>query len=265
MSDLSRLHQRIQSKGVLLGCSIESATAAASELAAVIGYDIIWIDMEHHAIGLREAEVMSQAAKAGGALSILRVPSADRPFLLGGLETGADMIMVPMVEHVATAKQMVEYGKYRPVGNRGFVGSSRGFGFGLGGTPVENMERVNRETHLFVQIETMTGLENCADILAVEGISGGVVGPADLSVSMGKPMAFEDREFQTVFATAIRRITEQKKIAMTATVNPALIKIAIDAGARIIVTASERGSLKAHWAQNIKDATALIQGARSAA
>src|ERR1051326_7816764 len=185
MNEPSQLHARIRSKGILLGCTIESDSPATAELAAMTGFDVVWIDMEHHGVNLLAAERLFQGAKAGGALTILRAPSAERPHVLGGLERGADMIMVPMVESVETARQMVEFGKYKPLGNRGIVGRPRGVGYGLA-APLANMERANRESHLFVQIEMVEGVKRCREIVAVEGISGAVIGPADLSVSMGK-------------------------------------------------------------------------------
>ncbi|MBI4026606.1 MAG: hypothetical protein HY360_16590 [Verrucomicrobia bacterium] len=257
MNEPSQLHAKIQSKRVLIGCTIESASPATAELAAMIGFDVIWADMEHHGLSLLDAQMLGQAAKAGGAMTILRVPSAARPHVLGGLERGADMIMAPMVESADTARQMVEFGKYKPLGNRGFVGSSRGVGYGLG-APLANMERANRESHLFVQIETIEGVKRCKEILSVEGISGAVIGPADLSVSMGKPLAFDDQEFVQIFCGLIRAVRVQNKIAVAATGNPALVKAAIQAGAQIIVTTGERPVLKAGWQQNLKDMAALI-------
>lgn len=264
MNNLSRLHQRIQSKGVLLGCLVEGGSTATAELAAMMGYDVLWIDMEHHSIDFRDTEQLCQAAKAGGALSLLRIRGPERPEVLSGLETGADMVMVPMVESANTTRKMVEYGKYKPLGNRGFNGSSRGFGYGLG-NPVANMEQANRESHLLIQIETMEGVSRCDEILSVAGISGALVGPGDLSVSMGKPLAFDDREFQQVFADTIRAVRAHNKIAITATGHAGLMKVAVAAGVQIIVTAGVRTSLKAHWAEDIRNATALIQAARSAA
>ncbi len=261
MNEPSQLHHRIQSKGILLGCTIESPSPATAELAAMLGFDLVWADMEHHGISLLDAQALFQAAKAGGAMGILRLPDATRPHVLGGLERGADILIVPMVETAETARQMVEFGKYAPLGNRGIVGSSRGMGYGIG-TPLANMERANRESHLFVQIETVDGVSRCREIVSVDGISGAVVGPADLSVSMGKPFAFEDKQFVQVFCDLIRTIRTQNKIAMAAAGNPALVKLAIESGAQILVTTGERPVLKAGWQQNLKDMAALIQNSR---
>jgi 2-keto-3-deoxy-L-rhamnonate aldolase RhmA len=166
-----------------------------------------------------------------------------------------------MIESVEMAKQMVEYGKFKPVGNRGFVGGSRGMRYGLD-APVPTMERANRETHLFVQIETMLGVERCRDIFSVDGIAGVVVGPADLSISFGKPLAFDDPEYLKVYSHVIRTCRSLGKLVVIPSgSNASLIKTGLEAGAQVFVTHGERAALKAAWAQNLKDVRALIAGA----
>ena len=257
MNAPSQLHARIQAKKVLMGCSIDSPSPASAELAALLGYDIIWADQEHNGLSLLEVQAIFQAARAGGALTILRVPTAGRQHVLAGLDRGADMIMVPMVEDAATARQMVEFGKFPPVGNRGFVGSSRGMNYGLAG-PVVTMERANRETHLFVQIESVAAAKRCREIIGVEGIAGVVIGPADLSVSLGKPLAFDDPEYLTIFREIIRVTRSLDKIVVIPAGHPTLVKTSLQEGAQILMTAGERPMLRAAWQQNLKDIGALI-------
>src|SRR5205814_9102179 len=120
-------------------------------------------------------------------LPLVRIPSAERTHVMRALEAGARIISVPMVESPETSRQIVEVGKYKPVGNRGFAGSTAGMRYGIG-NPLGNTEWANRETHLFPQIETVTALRRCKEIVDVDGLSGGVIGPADLSFSMGKPL-----------------------------------------------------------------------------
>ncbi len=260
MNAPSQLHARIQAKKTLLGCSIDSPSPASAELAALLGYDIIWADQEHNGLSLLEVQAIFQAARAGGALTILRVPTASRQHVLGGLDRGADMIMVPMVEDVATAKQLVEYGKFKPLGNRGFVGSTRGMNYGLAG-PVATMERANRETHLFVQIESVEAAGRCREIFSVDGIAGVVIGPADLSVSLGKPLDFEDKEYQKLFSHVLSTALSLGKIAVVPAGSPTLVKLSLQLGAQILMTAGERPALRAAWQQNLKDMGALIAAA----
>ena len=252
----SELHNRILKKKLLLGVGIESMYPANVELAGMIGFDLAWADLEHGTGSPHQTEMFCIAARAGGLLPIIRVPFAERPFIMLALEAGARLISIPMVESPETARKIVELGKYKPIGNRGFAMSTRGLRYGIG-DPASNTEWANSETHLFPQIETMAGFHRCTEIIAVEGISGGVIGPADLSISMGKPLQFDHPDVIETVCSAVRQIRALGKIAISVTGHPVLAKASIEAGAQISVCATERVSLRTNWTQVIKDMTAL--------
>lgn len=257
MKPISELDAKLQTGKILLGVGIETASASSAEMAGMLGFDLVWIDVEHGSPSAQQVETCCIGAKAGGAWPMVRIPSADRTHVLRALEAGARLVVVPMVESAEVSRKVVEYGKYRPYGNRGFAGSTRGLLYGISNA-LANTDWANRETHLFVQIETVDGLRNCAEIVAVEGISGGVLGPADLSFSMNKPLQFENPEIVSAVNDAIRQIRAQDKIAILVTANPVLIQAGIEAGVQVIVCASERASLRAHWQQTIQEVSSLI-------
>ena len=217
----------------------------------MLGFDVVWADLEHGPADWRDAQNFCMAAKAGGARSILRVQSADRNHVLHALDVGAEIVVVPMIESPETAREVVRHGKYAPIGLRGFAGSPRGVGYGCDPDKRELIRRTNRETHLFVQIETVTALEHCKEIASVEGLSGALVGPADLSFSLGKPLEF-DAAFIAHFTKAIRTIRAAGKIAATATGHPDLVSAGVDAGLQIIICASEVVSLRADWTKTLQ-------------
>ena len=248
----SQLHALLARKKVLLGCASDSVAPASTELAGILGFDLVWADLEHGPADWRDAQMFCQAAKAGGALSLLRIQSADRNHILHALDVGTDIVVVPMVESRATAEEVVQHGKYMPVGKRGFAGSPRGLRYGCGDDKLELVRRANRESHLFVQIETVTALQRCSEIVSVDGLTGALVGPADLSFSLGKPLDFGS-EFVAHFAHAVRTIRAAGKVAATATAHPDLIKAGVEAGLQIIVCASEVISLRADWTRVLKD------------
>jgi 2-keto-3-deoxy-L-rhamnonate aldolase RhmA len=255
--DPSQLHALLRQRKVLLACGCDSVSPVAAELAGVLGFDAVWADLEHGPADWRDAQIFCQAAKAGGALTILRVQSGDRNHVLHALDIGANIVVVPMVESRETAQAVVQHGKYAPLGRRGFAGSPRGLGYGVENDKVELIKRINRETHLFVQIETATALERCEEIVSVDGLSGALVGPADLSFSLGRPLDF-NADFIARFAAAIRTIRAQGKIAATATAHAGLIEAGIDAGLQILVAASEIISLRADWSRTLKEMKAKI-------
>jgi len=243
---------------VLLGCGIDSASPAVAELAGMLGYQVVWADLEHLSIDRAQAENFCRGASAGGALSVLRIPSADRDCVLHALEAGASIVVVPMVESPDTAEQAVRHGKFAPLGMRGFNGSSRGMSYGIG-DKLERMAWANQHTHLFVQIETMAAVERCAEIVSVPGISGGLVGPADLSVSMGKPLAFDDPEVLAAFRHAVRVIREYGRIAASVTQHPSLLLAGLEEGLQIAICTTETATLRASWEKTLLDVTATIR------
>ena len=103
------------------------------------------------------------------------------------------------------------------------------------------------------QIETMDALRRCKEIVGVDGISGGVIGPADLSFSMGKPLKFDDPEMIEAVSHAVREIRALKKIAIIATGHANLLKAALDAGAQCFICVGERSSLRTHWQEKLRE------------
>jgi 2-keto-3-deoxy-L-rhamnonate aldolase RhmA len=249
--ETSELHALVNRKKVLLGAASDSVSPVSAELAGMIGFDCVWADLEHGPADWREAQTFCQGAKAGGAKSILRIQSADRNHILHALDVGANIVVVPMVESVETARDVVQHGKYAPIGKRGFAGSPRGISYGCADDKLELIRKANRETHLFVQIETVPALEKCEEIASVDGLTGCLVGPSDLSFSLGKPLDFNP-DFIGHFTRAIRTIRSKGKMAATATAHPGLVEAGIAAGLQIIICASEIVSLRADWAKTIK-------------
>ena len=250
--ETSSLQALIAQRKVLLGCACDSVSPVAAELAGMMGFDLVWADLEHGPADWRDAQIFCQAAKAGGAVSLLRVQSADRNHVLHALDVGANVVVVPMVETRETAQEVVRHGKYHPLGRRGFAGSPRGLGYGVAEDKQELIRRTNRETHLLVQIETAAALERCEEIVSLDGLTGALVGPADLSFSLGRPLDF-NADFISKYAGAIRTIRAQGKVAATATAHPDLVPAALDAGIQILVVASEIISLRADWGRILKD------------
>ncbi|MEO7651748.1 MAG: aldolase/citrate lyase family protein [Bryobacteraceae bacterium] len=252
MTPSDDLFELLEQHGVLLGCAVDSASAATAELAGMLGCDLVWADLEHCSVDFQQAENFCRGAKAGGSLPLLRVAGAERTQILHALEAGARLIVVPMVDSPELALEVVRHGKYAPLGIRGFNGSSRGLGYGIGNS-VEKMRWCNEQTHLFVQIETVEAVRRCAEIVGVEGITGGLVGPGDLSVSMGRPLAFNDPEFLALFRKAVRTIREQGKVAATVSARPALTQAALEEGVQILICTTDTVCVRTHLGQVLRE------------
>jgi len=169
---------------LLRGVAMYSGSPRLAELAIKVGFDTVWVELEHGPTDFERAEQICYAAEAAGKFATIRLPDSQRCHVLRALEVGARIVIVPMVNSAEQARQIVEFGKFPPQGLRGYNSRSRGVEFGI--NPIEDaFEKANASTHLFAQIETMEAVENLGEICAVPGLSGVLIGPGDLSVAMG--------------------------------------------------------------------------------
>jgi 2-keto-3-deoxy-L-rhamnonate aldolase RhmA len=173
-----------RSPGPLRGVAIYSGSPRLAELAIRIGFDTVWIEMEHGPTDFAAAEAMCHAAESAGGFASIRVPDGQRCHVLRALEVGARVVIVPMVNTAEQACQAVQFGKFPPIGHRGYNTRSRAVGFGLADKRAA-FAAANEQTHLFVQVETVEAAENLDAICGIEGLSGILIGPGDLSMSLG--------------------------------------------------------------------------------
>ena len=176
----------------MLTLSLNTFDPIFIEIAAQIGIDIIWIEMEHASITLREAENLCRITQGSGMLSLIRLPNSQREMVLKAAETGTDMLMAPMIETTVDLKQLVKFAKYAPIGERGFYSSSRALNYGLGSTIAELRSVANDRLMLWGQIETLPALDRLDDLCQVAGIDGIFIGSGDLSSAYGVPGEVSD-------------------------------------------------------------------------
>ncbi len=230
----------------LRGVAILSGSPRLAELAGRIGFETVWIEVEHGPASFSEIEAMCIAAEAGGAAPTVRLPDHNRHHVLRALECGARIVVVPMVNDAATARSIVEYGKFPPLGKRGYNTRSRGLGYGLAGVP-QMFEAANANTHLIAQIETLEAAANIEAIVAVEGISGMLIGPGDLSASLGRPGQFANPELIEIVLSCMRKTqTAGKRTGLLAPAGP-LQDAALAAGLDMLFCGGDYGDLVPAW------------------
>ncbi len=144
------------------------------------GIDWLCFDLEHSTLTVADVQRMIQAVKPP-CLTLIRIESPQAVYVKKALDTGCDGIVIPQVNTAALAREMVEAGKYSPVGNRS-VGLSRSTSYGT--RLASAVATDNDEKALIVQIEHTQAVENLDAILGVPGVDGAFVGPYDLSSSM---------------------------------------------------------------------------------
>ena len=231
---------------LLRGVAIQSYACRAAELAGMIGFETIWIDVEHGPVSYTEIEALCMAAEAGGCTATVRVPSNARHHILRTLEAGAQIVVVPMIQNVQEAEQIVQHGKYPPLGQRGFNLRSRGLHYGLSRSGSAS-EEANRRTHLFAQIESRAAVANVEAICQVPGLAGIIVGPGDLSVDMGRPSEFTEPELIATVESMMRKARALGKHAGVVVAPGPMLDKAIAAGCDLAYCSSDLASLTASW------------------
>lgn len=168
----------------LIGSWLCSGSPVIAELMAISGFDFITIDAEHSPVDIEGSFSLLQAIKSGNpnCRAIVRVSGNSYSENKRYMDAGADGIICPLVKTKEDAECLVEATKYYPLGNRG-VGYSRSNNYGLNLS--EAISNDNNNTFVCVQIEHIKAIENLEDILSVEGIDAAIIGPYDLSSSMG--------------------------------------------------------------------------------
>lgn len=175
------LKAALQSTKPLLGTLLTTASAEIAEALALIGFDWIFLDLEHGGLTLRDAQLAVQII-GERCLTLLRIPDATSENIKKALDTGCNGLIIPLVNSEAQARRIVSLSKYPPEGERS-VGLGRAQGFGL--RFAEYLKEANERTGIVVQVEHRDAVHEVDKILAVPGVDSVFVGPYDLSGSMG--------------------------------------------------------------------------------
>jgi 4-hydroxy-2-oxoheptanedioate aldolase len=178
------------------------------ELTSLMGFDGIWMDMEHHGYGLETALTLMRAARVGGADIMVRPAKGEFMRMGRMLEAGAQGILYPRCDDAAEARQVVTWSKFAPLGKRGFDGGNPDMPYCS--MPLDQYIRAaNEQTFVVIQIEDRHALENAQAIAEVEGVDALFFGPADFSILSGVPGQFDHPQVQG----AIRHIAEAARRA----------------------------------------------------
>jgi 4-hydroxy-2-oxoheptanedioate aldolase len=196
--------QRLKKGEVVYGTMVRMIrTPEVIPVLAAAGWDYIVVDTEHCAFNSETLRDLSLMAGYEPLTLLVRVPDKHYHQLAQTLDFGANGLVIPRVETVEQASMIVQSTKYFPLGQRGASKTSIGARFPDCGT-MEYLEWANRETLIVVQIESEMGVENANEILSFEGVDAVMIGPFDLSQSMGIPGEMDNPRLQD----ACRRVIE---------------------------------------------------------
>jgi 2-dehydro-3-deoxyglucarate aldolase len=188
---------RLKKGDILIGTLITIPAPEIAEIMAEVGYDWLFIDTEHGSFNPQSAQGILQAVDHR-CPCVLRVPTNDEVWIKKALDIGAAGIIAPGVNSAEEAERIVRMCKYPPRGTRG-VGIGRAHGYGL--KLKEYVAKANDDIAVILQAENTNAVENIAEIVQVPDIDAVLIGPYDLSASMGKTGRINDDEVQAAIAS----------------------------------------------------------------
>jgi len=189
------LKKKITNRQLTIGSWITLGNNSIAEILANAGFDWLVVDLEHTTISLEQAGEIIRTIELCGVPSLVRLTSNNEDQIKRVMDAGAQGIVVPMVKTTKDARSAVAATRYPPIGNRG-VGLARAQQYGYSFKEYFNWQS-DKESGpvVVVQIEHIDAVNNLEEILNVNGVDAFIIGPYDLSCSMGIAGEFENPDF----------------------------------------------------------------------
>jgi len=186
-----QLRDRLRNNGHSVGSWMQIPHPSVAEIMGQSGYDWVAVDLEHGAIGAHQLPDIFRALELGGTLPMVRLAHGHPKDCKQALDAGAGGVIVPMVESAEQLLAVRNACRWPPAGTRG-VGFSRANLFG------KHFDAYREEAQaplLVAMIEHIRAVDDLESILDVEGLDALLIGPYDLSASMGLTAQFENLDF----------------------------------------------------------------------
>ena len=247
------LRGRVLAGEALLGTLLTSGSAMFAEICARAGFDWVMADLEHGAG--TEADLLGQlqGIQGGGAAGLVRVQQASRIAIGRALDLGAEGVMVPRLESLEEARQVVSWLRYPPTGERGVALFTRGAR--LGTVAHESIGELSERVLGIVQVENRTALGAAEEIAALDGVDVLFVGPTDLSHALGVPGRLDEQPYRDAVTTVGRAAKRHGKAAGVLVWAPEDLERYADEGFRFFAISSDGGILN-------RAARAAVDGSR---
>jgi len=195
------LKTKLRNREITIGSWITIGHQAIIDILSEANFDWLTIDMEHTSIDFNELQILIGFIQSHNIAALVRVSKNEEVIIKRALDAGADGIIVPMICTKEDAAQAVTYAKYPPFGKRG-VGLNRAQRYGFGFEQYKKW--VDSGLVIIAQIEHITGVENIEEIIKTEGIDGVIIGPYDLSGSLGIPGNYNE----PIVQDALRKVEQ---------------------------------------------------------
>jgi 2-keto-3-deoxy-L-rhamnonate aldolase RhmA len=247
--------QALAAGQVQLGCAFaQLRSQEVARILAAAGFDWAFVDMEHGGFDYETVQDICRISSYVGFTPIVRVPDMQYPLVARALDCGSGGIIFPRVESAELLEKAISWTKFPPEGVRGFGLSTMQVDYEPATIP-EILNHMNENLLVVLQIETALAVEIREELLAVPGIDAVLIGPVDLSISLGCPGDFMNPKMVDAME-AVRDTCNRRGIAPgTQTRNLTLSKFWRDRGMRFLGCSSETGML-------LERATELVNALR---
>ena len=187
----SKLKDKLKSNKITIGSWLTIPSFQIVEIMGTAGFEWLAIDLEHAPISIESTANLIGHIQANDMQALVRVSKNEEVIIKRVLDAGADGIIIPMIKNKKEAIEAINYSKYPPKGKRG-VGLNRAQYYGTNFN--EYKEWVENNLVVIAQIEHVDAVNNIEDIISVDGIDGVIIGPYDLSASIGFPGEYDKLE-----------------------------------------------------------------------
>ena len=229
----SKILAKVRRGQVALSTCLHLTDPSVYELTSLLGFDGIWMDMEHHGYSLETAGHLMRAARVGGTDIVARPGKGEFMRMARMLEMGATGIMYPRCDGPEEAREVVRWAKFAPLGQRGFDGSGADVPYVL--TPMKDYVRLaNEQTFVLIQMEEPSAIERADEIAAVPGVDMLMLGPADFSVLTGIPGQFDHPSVAGAIEKIARAAKKHGKHWAATCGTPEQAKRMVDMGCRLL-------------------------------
>lgn len=229
---IESLRARLREGGTSVGSWIQIPHPSIAEILGQDGYDWIAFDLEHGSFGVNELPDLCRAVELGGTLPLVRLAQGHTKDCKQALDAGAAGVIVPNIDNAQHLIQIRDACRWPPAGVRG-VGFSRA---NLFGKRFDSYCDQAQSPFLVAMIESRAALANLSELFSVQGLDAVLIGPYDLSASMGLTAQFDAPEFMNAI-TEIRRSAERANVPCgvhVVTPSPQTLRQRLEEGFRFV-------------------------------
>ena len=238
MNDSIKLKKKLINRETALAGWTSIGHPQVTEILTMSGVDFIGIDLEHSTISQEQSQRIIAACHDKGVSCMPRIATHNQEAIKQLLDSGADGIIVPTVETPKQVEKLIEWMKYPPLGKRGYgIARAQGYGHDF----EEYTSQWNDSSSLIIQIESISAVKNIEKLLQFEEVDGAMIGPYDISGSLGIPGQIDHQKVRDAGQLVVDACLKFGKACGTQDIDPTSesVQSAIDSGYTLVVLASD--------------------------